>query len=119
MDKTYLLNIIIADAYLKGVTEILLDGSAAQGKKNVFFRMGSALKGYMEIPGDAANGIISKILDAYQQYLRIFYRKDDISFLAQRLLSLAESNGQKELVSEIKHMLGGGQDILEPSQINP
>jgi type II secretory ATPase GspE/PulE/Tfp pilus assembly ATPase PilB-like protein len=61
MDKTYLLDIIIADAYLKGVTEILLDGSAAPGKKNVFFRMGSALKGYMEIPGDAANGIIKRL----------------------------------------------------------
>jgi len=61
MDKTYLLNIIIADAYLKGVPEILLDGSAAQGNKNVFFRIDSALKGYMEIPGDAANGIIKRL----------------------------------------------------------
>lgn len=61
MDKTSLLDIIIADAYLKGVTDILLDGSAAAGKKNVFFRMEGALRGYMEVPGEAAHDIIKRL----------------------------------------------------------
>ena len=74
MNQTYLLNIIITDAYLKGVTDILLDGSAAAGKKNVFFRMDGVLRRYMEVPGDAANDVIKRLkrmacLDAEVSYI--------------------------------------------------
>ena len=66
-----------------------------------------------------ANRIVNSILDAYQQYLRLFYRKEDTDYLYQQLYPMVESHGQKDLASQIKNMMGAGQDFFEPSQTNP
>lgn len=61
MDTICLMDTIIADAYLKGVTDILFDPSTARGKSNVLFRMNGVMKEYMTIPVAAADNMVKRI----------------------------------------------------------
>ena len=61
MDQIYLLNTIIADAYLKGATYIRFESQTGPETSNVLFRMDQALRAYMTIPEDTAEDIIKRI----------------------------------------------------------
>ena len=61
MGQTYLLNTIIADAYLKGATCVRFESPKAPEKSNVLFRMDQVLRAYMTIPEAAADDIIKRI----------------------------------------------------------
>jgi type II secretory ATPase GspE/PulE/Tfp pilus assembly ATPase PilB-like protein len=61
MEETYLMDMIIADAYLKGASGVLFDSSVAHEASNVLFRMDGVMKEYMTIPGDVAKYIIKRL----------------------------------------------------------
>lgn len=61
MDQTYLLNTIIADAYLKGATGVHFGSAATPEKSNVLFRIDGVLLEYMRIPDAAADDIVKRI----------------------------------------------------------
>jgi type II secretory ATPase GspE/PulE/Tfp pilus assembly ATPase PilB-like protein len=61
MDQTYLLDTIIANAYLKGATCIHFESQAPPEKFNVLFRIDQALLDYMKIPEGLAEDIIKTI----------------------------------------------------------
>lgn len=61
MDEAYLMDTIIADAYLKGATGVLVDSSADPGESNVLFLLNGMMKEYMTIRGDTANDIIKRL----------------------------------------------------------
>ena len=62
IDESYLLNTIIADAYLRNVSEIHFEPCASPEKIRVLFLMEGVLMEYMTFPDDAAaNDIVKKI----------------------------------------------------------
>ncbi len=61
MDETYLLNTIIADAYLKGVSDIHFELLAESETSRVLIRMDGVLREYMTIPDAAADDIVKRI----------------------------------------------------------
>ncbi len=61
MDETYLLDTIIADAYLKGVSDIHFELLAESETSRVLIRMDGVLGQYMTLPYGAANNIVKKI----------------------------------------------------------
>ena len=61
MDETYLLDTIIADAYLKGVSDIHFELLAGSDTSRVLIRVDGVLKEYMTLPYAAADDIVKKI----------------------------------------------------------
>jgi type II secretory ATPase GspE/PulE/Tfp pilus assembly ATPase PilB-like protein len=60
IDESYLLNTIIADAYLRSVTEIHFKPCNSSEKIRVLFLMEGVLREYMTLPDDAASNDIVK-----------------------------------------------------------
>ena len=62
IDESHLLNTIIADAYLRSVSEIHFEPCLSSEKIRVLFLMEGVLREYMTLPDDAAaNDIVKKI----------------------------------------------------------
>jgi type II secretory ATPase GspE/PulE/Tfp pilus assembly ATPase PilB-like protein len=59
-DEPSLLNTLIADAYLKGVSEIQFEPPASQDIITVFFRIDGEMRKYMTIPYAAIGDIIKR-----------------------------------------------------------
>jgi len=61
VDESSLVNTIIADAYLKGVSDIHFEPLASQGIIRVLFRMDGVLRQYMMIPYAVAGDMVKRI----------------------------------------------------------
>ena len=61
MDQPFLLDTIIADAYLKGVSDIHLESLAGSGRGRVFFRIKGVMREYMTIPESVSDAILKRI----------------------------------------------------------
>ena len=61
MDESYLFNTIIADAYLKGVSDVHFESPASQESCRVLLRMDGVWRAYMTIHSAAADDIIKII----------------------------------------------------------
>ena len=60
-DESSLVNTIIADAYLKGVSDIQFEPLASQDIIRVLFRMDGVLRQYMTIPYATADEMVRRI----------------------------------------------------------
>lgn len=60
-DEPSLVNTIIADAYLKGVSDIQFEPLASQDIIRVLFRMDGVLRQYMTIPYAAADDMVKRL----------------------------------------------------------
>jgi type II secretory ATPase GspE/PulE/Tfp pilus assembly ATPase PilB-like protein len=104
MEETYLLDTIIADAYLKGVSDIHFELLAESETSRVLIRMDGVLGQYMTLPCAAANDIVKKIksmanLDIEDRHLpkigRIKFKHKGLTEF-HLTISIRPADGQRE-----------------------
>jgi type II secretory ATPase GspE/PulE/Tfp pilus assembly ATPase PilB-like protein len=61
MDETFLLDTILADAYLKGISDIQFKSSTTSEKHYVLFHIDNVMQIYMTIPNVVAEAMVNRV----------------------------------------------------------